>query len=136
MMRRPADYIATGASLGQNSRHGHENVLVVEKGGEVRIRLIDLVPEARKTPGFDVAADQSGLPAAGRARDPDDGCLAGLVQKAVQPVPWEISRRYGAGDFRDGGSGSVGRVIQFPSCRRCPARAVRATSGSTNSPSP
>ena len=84
---------------------------VVEEGGEVRIRLIDLVPEAWKAPGLDVAADQGGLPASGRARDPEHGRLAGLVQKTIQPVPWEISRRCGAGDLRDG----VERIAMDPS---------------------
>ena len=78
---------------------------IVEKRGEVRIRLIDLVPETWKAPGFDVAADQGGLPASGRPRDPDQRRLAGLVQKAIQPVPWEISRRCGAGDFCKGVGG-------------------------------
>ena len=41
----------------------------------------------------------------GRARDPEHGRLAGLVQKTIQPVAREISRRCGAGDFRNRGSG-------------------------------
>src|SRR3990170_7919937 len=77
---------------------------VVEKGGEVRIRLIDLVPEARDAPGLDVAADQGRLPAPGRPRDPEHGRLAGLVQETVKPLPRVITGRYRGGDLRDGGS--------------------------------
>jgi hypothetical protein len=76
---------------------------VVEEGGEVRVSLVDLVPEARETPGFDVAADQGGLPASGRPRDPEHRRLAGPVQETVQPLPREIAGRSGAGDLRDWG---------------------------------
>src|SRR4030067_2177665 len=58
----------------------------IEEGRRIGIALVYLVPQARESSGFEVAAAQGGLPAASRSGYPDQWLLSHAVQLGKKPV--------------------------------------------------
>ena len=72
----------------------------MEKGSDVRIALVYLVPQTAEVSAVDVAADQCSLSATGWTGGPGNGSPAGAVQPPEQPGPLEDLRQGGRCDFR------------------------------------
>ncbi len=80
--------------LGRKQRHGFAEAgnrlsdpqsQIKEKGGNIRITRIEAVPEVRRLPGMEIAADEACLPRTGRAGDPDDRPASQAVENAEHP---------------------------------------------------
>jgi hypothetical protein len=72
---------------------------VMEKRADVRIAFFHLVPQARDLALREITANEGGLPAARRPRDPDDGVVPLIVELAEKPFPLEVADRVGTGDL-------------------------------------